>query len=156
KAEGCFALDLRAGLVRIAPGDRGDDREPPRRGASGLRAGQAVNLWSEHHGCVYFARPDRAAPGAARDGAVRAWKNHGIGKERCVGRSGRAGTKAIPPAQFDACGGKRSAALLATRLRRVACSADVSMSRGILDTTGPISQPSPVGMLRESVKASHS
>jgi len=41
-------------------------------------------------------------------------------------------------------------------VRRVACRAAVSMSRGMLVNIGPISQPTPVGILRESVSASHS
>ena len=36
-------------------------------------------------------------------------------------------------------------------VRRVACRAAVSMSRGMLVNIGPISQPTPVGILRESV-----
>ena len=48
-------VDLRAGARRVVADFRRDAREPPRRGAPGLRAGRARGLRPEHHGRVHFA-----------------------------------------------------------------------------------------------------
>src|SRR4029077_11682136 len=102
-----------------------------------LRAGSASHLRTKHYRRLSLARAHRTVARTICDGAVQSRKH-------VTAEVAHAMCRSLHTPYF------------VNKVRRVASRVMVSVSRGMLVTNGPISQPKPSGMPRVSVSDSHS